>query len=65
MNILLDCDGILSDFVGGILDELNNRHGCAATPLDITEWDVAKCSSVCAGGTSSFGNFRTSDGVRS
>lgn len=43
-RVLLDCDGILSDFVGGWLKLLNESFGRSWTHEDITGWDV--CSSL-------------------
>lgn len=51
IDILLDCDGILSDFVGGVIRALNARPGC----LDryhrdqVNAWNIASCLGVDEG----------------
>lgn len=37
-RVLLDCDGILADFVGGFISSAGMS---SATPEDMKEWDVA------------------------
>lgn len=46
MNIILDCDGVLSDFSGGIIAELNKRTGSNFGIEDVTDWNMAQCLGV-------------------
>ncbi len=39
MRILLDCDGVLADFVGYVLDTILEQTGREYTHADVTEWD--------------------------
>ena len=39
MTIFIDCDGVLADYVGAILDILGKGH----TPEDIVDFDFKKC----------------------
>lgn len=39
MRILLDCDGVLSDFVGYVLDTIREQTGREYAPADVTQWD--------------------------
>lgn len=41
MRILLDCDGVLCDFVGGMCEELNH-HGFRYVPEDFKEFRMEK-----------------------
>lgn len=40
-RVLLDCDGILSDFVGSYLKLLEHHTGLVATPEQVTAFDIA------------------------
>ncbi len=42
MRILLDCDGVLADFVGGLLELINRECGTSYRRDDITEFDIGK-----------------------
>ncbi len=46
MKLLLDCDGILSDFVGASLRYLQQAHGLKFTPEQVTEHDICKALSL-------------------
>jgi 5'(3')-deoxyribonucleotidase len=39
-RVLLDCDGVLADFVGGYLGLLEDQLGIKATPEQITHFDI-------------------------
>lgn len=41
-RVLLDCDGVLSDFSKGICDVVNLITGRDTKPSDITQWDFNK-----------------------
>jgi len=41
-TILLDCDGVLCDFLGGLLAEVNADRGTSFDPRDCNQWDIAK-----------------------
>lgn len=41
-RVLLDCDGVLSDFIGGALAVINELYGTAFTREQITEFDFTK-----------------------
>jgi 5'(3')-deoxyribonucleotidase len=46
MIILLDCDGVLADFSGALLDVVNKEdapEGKVFTRNDLSRWDVAGC----------------------
>jgi 5'(3')-deoxyribonucleotidase len=45
-RVLLDCDGVLSDFVGGFLSVVNRICSSAFTPEHITEFDICKSLGV-------------------
>jgi 5'(3')-deoxyribonucleotidase len=40
--ILVDCDGVLSDFSGACLDLAAEKFNVYAVEADITQWDIAK-----------------------
>jgi len=40
MIVLVDCDGVLADFVGAVLGSYNDRAGTAHAPEDVTQWDI-------------------------
>jgi 5'(3')-deoxyribonucleotidase len=40
IRVLLDCDGVLADFVGGYLGLLEDQLGIKATPEQITHFDI-------------------------
>lgn len=44
MRVLLDCDGVLADFVGGWLSLINADRGTSHTLADVTDWDI--CASI-------------------
>ena len=54
MRILIDCDGVLADFVGGVVDALNTDSlksmGYSARPrydsAMVTRWGIAECLGV-------------------
>ena len=56
MRILIDCDGVMGDFVGGVVDALNEESlvaesmGYAARPrydtTMVTSWEIASCLGV-------------------
>lgn len=39
-RVLLDCDGVIADFVSSYLALLNKHGGTAYTHEDITDWDI-------------------------
>ncbi len=39
-RVLLDCDGILSDFIGGALKLYNGQYGTDYAPHQVTQFDV-------------------------
>lgn len=39
--VLLDCDGVLADFIGGVLPIINELLGTSHTPEDVTEFSFA------------------------
>lgn len=41
MNILLDCDDVLTQFTQGVIDVLNEKHGHDFDINDVTDWDMA------------------------
>jgi len=41
-RVLVDCDGVLADFVSGFLNIVNAQFGTEYTPSDVTEFDIAK-----------------------
>lgn len=41
-RVLLDCDGVLADFVGPVLAALNAELGTSFTPDQVTEYDIPK-----------------------
>jgi 5'(3')-deoxyribonucleotidase len=41
-RVLLDCDGVLADFVGGFLKLVNARFGTSLSSADVTCWDIAE-----------------------
>lgn len=41
MIVLLDCDGVLCNLVGGLCDVVNDRLGLNLKPADCTQWDIA------------------------
>lgn len=41
-RVLLDCDGVLSDFTGGFLDLVNAEFGTNHQPADVTSYDIAE-----------------------
>lgn len=47
-QILLDCDGVLADFVGGLLARLKTAGEIdrAITEADITQWDIARALGI-------------------
>lgn len=48
-RVLLDCDGVLSDFVGGWLKLINAQHGTSFVLDDVTGWDVCESLGIPAG----------------
>ena len=46
MNILLDCDGILSNFSKGVLDVFNKHYGTKWKEKDIHSWDMSQTLGV-------------------
>ncbi len=42
MRILLDCDGVLADFVGPFLDLVNEEFSTSTRREDVTRYDIAK-----------------------
>jgi len=42
MRVLLDCDGVLADFVGGLLELVNRECGTSYRRSDITEYDIGE-----------------------
>lgn len=42
LTVLLDCDGVLSDFLGGLLSIVNAERNTIFRPDDCTEWDIGK-----------------------
>lgn len=42
MRILLDCDGVLSDFIGGVIPIINELLDTAYTPADVTVFSFAE-----------------------
>lgn len=41
-RVLLDCDGVLSDFIGGALATINELYATAFTREQVTEFDFTK-----------------------
>jgi len=41
-RILLDCDGVLADFMGGVFDLVEKQTGLRHSIDEITEWDFVK-----------------------
>lgn len=41
--VLLDVDGVLCDFIGPLVNEINWLHGTNFTREDVTRWDPKKC----------------------
>lgn len=38
-RVLLDCDGVLSDFTSAVVELINQRFGSAFTPRDVKQFD--------------------------
>lgn len=45
-RVLLDCDGVIADFVSSYLALLNKHGGTSYTHEDITDWDIVGCLKV-------------------
>lgn len=43
LRILCDCDGVLADFVGLVLDYVRNKTGLSYRPEAVDQWDCFKC----------------------
>lgn len=41
-RVLLDCDGVLADFIGGVMPIINSLLGTSYTPADVTEFSFAE-----------------------
>lgn len=46
MKILIDCDGVLSDFTGSILEKLNSKLSTKYRREDITDFDIPKVFNI-------------------
>lgn len=41
-RVLVDCDGVLADFIGGFLRLVNDHFGTSHVPSDITGFDITE-----------------------
>src|SRR5579885_1757461 len=46
LRVLLDCDGVLADFVTPCLALLKDATGVTYTPEQVTDWDIMKALSI-------------------
>ncbi len=44
--VLVDCDGVLADFVGGVLELVENVTGLAYEPHDVDQFDFCKALKI-------------------
>lgn len=45
-RVILDCDGVMVDFVKGYLGLLNKHGGTSFVHTDITDWDIVSCLNI-------------------
>lgn len=46
MQILIDCDGVLADFLGGLLAAINREQKQDFKPADCHSWDISKAYGI-------------------
>lgn len=47
-RVILDCDGVIVDFVKGYLNLLNKHGGTSYVHTDISDWDIVGCLKIPA-----------------